>query len=1095
VQVGDVSGVNSALLVSGLKAGAGGVLGNNITVPSGSAGSVQIGDLGAGNSSGFYYSGGITLNRNVWLVNGLVGSGGGAFSGNITDAAGTANTVSLITSGGAAGTVVENISGAGNTWGGGTIMDGGVWAVSSASSSLGTGGLTVNGGELRLIAAGNLASGKTALVNSGGMLSVTNVFNPTSLIAAASSGALGIDVASYSTALNMANIGNGSMFLGGVGGTYTATSLTVGSGNTYRLGAGGGTASTSALKISGVNNVLTGNAALVVGSTLSTAPYVEGNGWVTLSNANNYTGGTTINAASTLDAQLLTAGATALGSTTAAVNLNAGALQLITNVAATSTTIGALNFNGGSELAFNTATTATNAFTVGSLARSNNGVIAITDVASAAALGGVAQIYSSVAPATDTTGMTAAYFFDPTGDTYLTYGATGFADIGTTATVTTGSNVKTTVAAAITANTAVNSLVLGNSITSTAGPWTLTVGSSGSTAGIAAYTNSSTIGSATAANNINLTFGTTGTAEGILYAATSGKTLTVDAGIAGSGGLTIAGPGIVNLSPTSGTNSFTGQVTINGEVTANADGDFGNTSNVVVINGGILQLAQNASLASASRTISVGANGATIQTVSPNGTSADTIASQITGSGAFLVFNTANTNSNPSWVFTLTNSANNFTAPIYIDQLNNSVNGFTLSIGADSELGNAANAVNISAGATLQITASTSGTRSFNLDNGGGVFDVTSSAGAANKYTIGGVVAGDGNLNKISSGGLAAGGILELTAANTLTGNTVVTGGSVLLGNALALQFSTVGVGVNGGLTFDPSIGTFTIGGLGGSGNVTLADTSSSAVTLGVGNNNSNINYSGVLSGAGGLTKIGTGTQTLSGANTYTGTTTVSAGTLIVSGSISGSPAVNLNATGTLLIAGAGQYTNLVNSAANLTLGATAGGTLAMKNDGTNTSGTQSLQTFANLTLDNNSTIDLGSNTTGDGNTLLFTGATSLTGYVSLKITDWSGTPYSAGTLTDSGSSLTQDYLLFASDPTFSALGVLNSSISFYNDSGVFIGNGMEVTDTANGDIELVAAIPEPGAYASILSGIAILAVWRRARRGASNPFARKSSI
>jgi autotransporter-associated beta strand protein len=144
-----------------------------------------------------------------------------------------------------------------------------------------------------------------------------------------------------------------------VGGTYTATSLTVGSGNTYRLGAGGGTASTSALKISGVNNVLTGNAALVVGSTLSTAPYVEGNGWVTLSNANNYTGGTTINAASTLDAQLLTAGATALGSTTAAVNLNAGALQLITNVAATSTTIGALNFNGGSELAFNTAPTAT----------------------------------------------------------------------------------------------------------------------------------------------------------------------------------------------------------------------------------------------------------------------------------------------------------------------------------------------------------------------------------------------------------------------------------------------------------------------------------------------------------------------------------------------------------------------------------------------------------------------------------------------------------------------------------------------------------------------------------------------------------------
>src|SRR5262249_59027154 len=65
------------------------------------------------------------------------------------------------------------------------------------------------------------------------------------------------------------------------------------------------------------------------------------------------------------------------------------------------------------------------------------------------------------------------------------------------------------------------------------------------------------------------------------------------------------------------------------------------------------------------------------------------------------------------------------------------------------------------------------------------------------------------------------------------------------------------------------------VGGLAGAGTVNL-----SSAALGVGGNDVSSSFNGTITGAGTLTKVGTGTLTLAGACNYTGPTVVAAGTL-----------------------------------------------------------------------------------------------------------------------------------------------------------------------------------------------------------------------
>ena len=173
-----------------------------------------------------------------------------------------------------------------------------------------------------------------------------------------------------------------------------------------------------------------------------------------------------------------------------------------------------------------------------------------------------------------------------------------------------------------------------------------------------------------------------------------------------------------------------------------------------------------------------------------------------------------------------------------------------------------------------------------------------------------------GDATFINNGGAVSGALVGETLFNDTgdAGNaTLISNGSPGGGEGGLIQFASSSTGgtaqiqVSGNGSLDISghnAPGLTTGSVEGDGLVFLG-----ARKLTVGANNLSTTFSGVIQnggssgGTGGsLAKTGTGTLTLSGANTYTGSTTVSAGTLLVSngtGSGTGTGAVNVNA-GTL---------------------------------------------------------------------------------------------------------------------------------------------------------------------------------------------------
>jgi fibronectin-binding autotransporter adhesin len=177
--------------------------------------------------------------------------------------------------------------------------------------------------------------------------------------------------------------------------------------------------------------------------------------------------------------------------------------------------------------------------------------------------------------------------------------------------------------------------------------------------------------------------------------------------------------------------------------------------------------------------------------------------------------------------------------------------------------------------------------------NYGSVTNVTLNPGTGASYSYDAVLDnGAAGMTLTKTGG----GTQTLTAANTYSGGTILSGGILNYGNASAL--SSGPISFTGNSTLQAGVGIAT----------TLANAVSvaSGITGTLDTNGNTTTLSGALTGDGSFTKSGTGSLTLSGglANTLTGAINITAGTVQVTDGLS-----ITNMPGTITVAsGAGFY-------------------------------------------------------------------------------------------------------------------------------------------------------------------------------------------
>lgn len=537
-------------------------------------------------------------------------------------------------------------------------------------------------------------------------------------------------------------------------------------------------------------------------------------------------------------------------------------------------------------------------------------------------------------------------------------------------------------------------------------------------------------------------------------------TLTL-AGAINNGGFTLTTAGAGNIMP-SGVISGTGGLTKNGSGTVTLGGTSANTySGVTAVNDGELDLNKTSGLNAFAGNLTVGDG------VGANDSAITKLLASNEIPGVAVTVNTdglLNLNNFSDTIGALTMTSGDVTTGTG-----------TLTLGG-TVTGNAA-----SSSANITGNLALGGNRTFAIADGSAAVDMNVSAVVSGAFTV----------TKNGTG------TLVFSGANTYTGATTVSAGVLDIQNATALGTIAAGTTVSSGATLALEGGitvgaeSLSIAGSGSSGqNGALVNVSgtnnygglltlTAASTISSDSGTLNLTNGGTITGAtfgltltgagtgnissiigttsGSLTKNGTGTFTLTGVNTYSGATTVNAGSLFVNGNQSAATgAVSVNNSATTL-GGSGTIGGSVTvaSGANLSPGSTGSGSTAILRTGA-----------LSLTSGSNFVLDLNNTTVGTGyDQVSVTGTVNITGS-NLVIT------------VGSGLSIGNTFFILANDSSDAVVGTFSQGTTVTSGNDLF-----QINYAANFDggaigndiaLTLIAILPEPSTWTAGVIAVAI---------------------